>query len=307
MNAYHHSVMSKEILSYINLKDEGLYVDATLGGGGHTKKLLENNETIRVYSFDKDKDSINYNKKLEEQYTNRLKMFNDNFINFRSRLALQRITKIDGIIFDLGVSGYQLSTAARGLSFDLEGNLDMRMNQEDELTAEVIINEYSLAKLTEIIRNFGEEREAFKIAKGIIRNRQYSPIKTTWQLAEIIDKNTISPFKIKARARVFQALRIYLNAELETLKSALYDAVEMMNTGGRIIVLSYHSLEDRIVKHLFIEESKDCICPTKFPKCICDKRAKIKIITKKPLTPTALEVTENRSSKSAKMRVAEGV
>ena len=314
MNNYHQTVMNKEAVAALKVKDHGIYVDATLGGGSHTKTLLESNETIKVYAFDQDKEAISYNKPLLEKFGERLKMFNENFVHFRSWLALERITLIDGILFDLGVSKHQIATASRGMSFDLEGNLDMRMdqnsdavNKKQELTAEEIINTYPVKKLTEIFREFGEEKEAYSIAKAINKQRQYKTIKTTRELAEIIDTATRSPYKIKSKARIFQAIRIYINGEIEVLKTALDDAVQIIKPQGRIVVISYHSLEDRIVKRTFVEAAKDCVCPSNFPKCVCDKKAFVKIITKRPITPREEEIAENRSAKSAKMRVAEGL
>ena len=307
MSEYHRPVMLEEAISYLSIKDNGIYVDATLGGGGHSSAILRTNPSVRLYSFDRDGEAIIYNQRMEEEFRDRCKIFNDNFVNIRTRLALERINKIDGILFDLGVSFSQISTSARGMSFDLDGRLDMRMNQNDELTAYDVVNNYSVQDLASIIRDFGEEREALRIAHGIDNYRKNHRIETTMELGEIIERSIRSAFKIKAKARVFQGIRIYINGELEALKSALYDAVELLNPKGRIVVISYHSLEDRIVKQIFVNEEKECICPTKFPKCICDKKQRLRIITKKPLRPTNNEINENRQSRSAKMRVAESV
>lgn len=307
MTGYHRPVMLTEAVSYLSIKDNGIYVDATLGGGGHSAVILGANDTIRLYSFDRDEEAIKYNQSLVESYHGRFRIFNDNFVNIRTRLALERIAKVDGILFDLGVSFSQISTSTRGMSFDLEGKLDMRMNRQEELTAYDVVNNYSFEELAAIIRDYGEEKEAQRIANGIIKARQIRPIETTLDLSEIIDRSTRSPYKIKAKARVFQGIRIYINGELEALKSALYDAVEMLNPDGRVVVLSYHSLEDRIVKQTFINEEKTCICPTQFPKCICDKKKRLIIVTKKPLTPSLAEIADNRQARSAKMRVAQKV
>ena len=305
MSEYHRPVMLQEAISYLSIKDNGIYVDATLGGGGHSAAILRANPSVRLYSFDRDEEAIRYNHPLEEEFKDRCKIFNDNFVNIRTRLALERISRIDGILFDLGVSYSQISTSARGMSFILDGHLDMRMNQNDELTAYEVVNNYSVQELATIIRDFGEEREAFRIAQGIENYRRIRPIETTLELGEVIERSIRSAYKIKAKARVFQGIRIYINGELEALKSALYDAVELLNPLGRIVVISYHSLEDRIVKQILVNEEKECICPTQFPKCICDKKKRLKIITKKPLRPTTDEIRENRQARSAKMRVAE--
>ncbi len=304
---YHEAVMTGEIISALQIKNDGYYVDATLGGGGHTVSILESNPSCVVYAFDKDSDSLSHAESLVSQYTDRLHLFHENFVNFRSMLALERINNIDGIVFDLGVSTHQLKTASRGFGFALDGNLDMRMSQSTELTAADIVNKYSADKLIHIIREYGEEREAFRIAKGIDDYRRFRPIKTTGDLSDIIDRSIRSPYKIKAKARVFQALRIYLNGELEVLRSSLYDSVDILNRGGRIAVLSYHSLEDRIVKQIFAEEAKSCVCPPKFPKCICNKQMRLKIITKRPLIPSQEEISVNKSARSAKLRVAERI
>lgn len=304
---YHTPVMGEEVISALRVKDGGRYVDATLGGGGHTKKLLESNRNCVVYSFDKDADSVRYTDQLREEYPERLQIFHENFVNFRSMLALERINSIDGILFDLGISTHQLRSADRGFGFDLDGDLDMRMNQDSELTAAEIVNKYSPGKLVSIIREYGEEREAGRIVKGIENYRRSRPIKSTSDLSEIIDRSIRSPYKIKAKARVFQALRIYLNGELEVLRSSLYDSIDILNPGGRIVVLSYHSLEDRIVKQIFVEESKSCVCPPRIPKCVCDKEQRVKIITKRPVRPAEDEILENKSARSAKMRVAEKI
>lgn len=320
MKEYHRPVMLEESISLLSLRDKGIYVDATLGGGGHSSTILKANSTVSLYSFDRDKEAVAYSRHLESHNRKdsstekdagssavRIKIFNDNFVNIRSRLALERITKVDGILFDLGVSFSQISSSERGMSFDLDGRLDMRMNQEDELTAYDVINGYSVEEIARIIWEYGEERESNRIARGIDRRRRIKPLETTLELSEVIDRSTRSAYKIKAKARVFQGLRIFINGELEALKTALCESVELLNEGGRLVVISYHSLEDRIVKQFFVREEKDCICPAKFPKCICDKKQRLKIITKKPITPSATEVSENRQSRSAKLRAAERV
>ncbi len=307
MKEYHNPVLLNESISYLNLRDNGIYVDGTLGGGGHTSAILQKNENVVVYAFDRDKEAVEYNRGLEAKYGKRLKIFNDNFVNMRTRMALERITKVNGILLDLGVSFSQISNSERGMSFNLDGRLDMRMNQDDELTAYDVINKYPIEDLAHIFKEYGEERESFRIARGIEQHRSRRPIETTAQLAEIIDKSTRSAYKIKAKARVFQGIRIYINGELEALKSVLYDAVDLLDKGGRLVVISYHSLEDRIVKQLFVHEEKECICPPKFPKCICNKKKRLKIITRKPVKPSEKEIFQNRQARSAKLRVAERV
>jgi len=303
-NYYHIPVLLKESIEALQIKPGGIYVDATLGGGSHSELILQSNNQIQLFSFDQDVESLEQNKNLLKKYPN-LIIFKDNFANLRTRLALERIKKIDGILFDLGVSSHQINSAMRGFSFSLDGKLDMRMNQENELTAFEVINNFEPKKLKKIFLEYGEEREAFKIAREIAKSREIKQIETTLELAQIIERATSSKHKIKAKARIFQALRIYINGEMDVLKTALSDAVKMLNPGGRIVVISYHSLEDRIVKKFFQYEELDCICPNGFLKCVCDKKSRLKILTKKPLLPKEDEIKQNPRARSAKMRVAE--
>ncbi|MCB5230916.1 MAG: 16S rRNA (cytosine(1402)-N(4))-methyltransferase RsmH [Candidatus Cloacimonas sp.] len=307
MVTYHIPVLLRESVEMLNIRDEGVYVDTTFGGGGYSRAMLEANPTITLLAFDRDKDAIEKNSKMFEKFGNRFSIINDNFSNLRTHIALKKIKYIDGIVFDLGISNYQIATGERGLSFDLNGDLDMRMNQDDELTAYEVVNTYSVEELTQIFREYGEEREAYRIAKGVDSARQKGEIKTTRELADIIDLNTRSSQKIKAKARIFQSLRIYINKELESLKEGLAAAVESLNSKGRVVAISYHSLEDRIVKQYFNLETKECVCPPKFPKCVCDKTARLRLINKKPILPTEEECALNRQARSAKMRVAERI
>jgi 16S rRNA (cytosine1402-N4)-methyltransferase len=304
LSSYHVPVLLKECIDALELKTGGIYVDATLGGGGHTEHILKTQTGIRLFAFDQDEDSLKQTRHLIEEYPN-LTIIKDNFANLRTCLALERIKKIDGILFDLGVSSHQINQPERGFSFSLEGKLDMRMDKSAEVTAYDIINHYDQYQLKKIFFEYGEEKEAGKIARAIVAARSNKHLETTLELAEIIDKSVFSKQKIKAKARIFQALRIYINGEMDVLKTALSDAVKILNPGGRIVVISYHSLEDRIVKKLFQYEEKECLCPSNFPKCICDKKSTLKILTKKPLQPSEDEVNQNPRARSAKFRFAE--
>jgi len=305
MENYHQPVMLQESIEALNIREGMVYVDATLGGGGHTKAILNSVSDIRLISFDQDMDSIEHcRKNFGDRFSN-LTLVHDNFSNFWSGVALQKVKKIDGILFDLGVSSYQINEPGRGFSFSLEGDLDMRMNEASQLTAFDIVNDFPLEKLKKIFFEYGEEREAASIAKGIALERQSREIKTTLELSEIIDKYTHSHQKLKAKARIFQAIRIFLNDEINVLEKALNDAVEILNPGGRLAVISYHSLEDRMVKQLLRYHEKLCICPPNFPQCVCDKVSKVKILTRKPLTPTTAEIARNPRARSAKLRIAE--
>jgi len=305
MTDYHIPVMNNEVLRMLNIKDNGVYIDATLGGAGHSESILKTNDHARIFAFDKDKSAIEYSKQRLKPYESRYKIFNDNFVNLRTHLALSRIKKADGILFDLGVSSYQIDNPLKGFSFSKNGKLDMRMNQMIGISAFDVINNFSFEKLAKIFREYGEEKEAARIANRIVSDREATKIETTVQLAEIIEKSTHSRFKIKAKARIFQALRIYVNNEMKDLESALKEAVLALKPKGRIVVISYHSLEDRIVKKFFKEEEKECQCPASFPKCVCNKVSTIKIISRKPIVPSSKEINMNSRAKSAKLRVAE--
>jgi 16S rRNA (cytosine1402-N4)-methyltransferase len=302
---YHKPVLLQEAIDFLAIHDNGLYVDATLGGGGHTQAILDANPTNRVISFDQDKEAIEHTLNLQKRYAGRLTIVHENFSNLWTQLSLLRIKKIDGILFDLGISSHQIDFAKRGFSFMVEGDLDMRMNSNQYTTAYEVINTFSEQRLNEIFWNFGEERESRKIAQAIVREREKRPIKTTLQLSEIIDFATYSHQKMKAKARIFQSLRIFINSELDVLKTALKDAVRVLNPNGRMVVISYHSLEDRIVKRFFREEEKKCSCPESFFVCLCSGQSTIKVITKKPVIPTMEEMSQNPRARSAKMRVAE--
>ncbi len=305
MKEYHVPVLLAECLEALDLQDGKIYVDATFGGGGHSKKILESGKDIKLFAFDQDPDSIEQSKILTEKYPEKFVMIKENFANIRTGLALERIKKVDGILFDLGVSSHQINEPARGFSFSGDGDLNMRMDQNTELTAADVVNTYSFEELAKIFREYGEEKEAARIASNIILERAKKEIQTTLQLSTIIENCIISKKSIKAKARIFQALRIYINKEMEVLKTALNDSVKILNHGGRIVVISYHSLEDRIVKNIFKYEAKSCICPPEFPLCVCDKVATLNIISRKPVVPTVQEIEKNPRARSAKLRIAQ--
>ncbi len=305
MKEYHVPVLLAECLEALNLRDGKVYVDATFGGGGHSKKILESGKDIKLFGVDQDPDSIEQSKKLKDLFPENFVMIKENFANMRTGLALERIKKVDGILFDLGVSSHQINDPARGFSFRGDGDLNMRMDQTTELTAADVVNTYSFAELARIFREYGEEKEAARIANNIIIERNKKEIKTTLQLSTIIENCIISKKSIKAKARIFQALRIYINKEMEVLKTALNDSIKILNPGGKIVVISYHSLEDRIVKNIFKYEAKECICPPEFPQCVCDKVSTLKIISRKPVVPTLNEIENNPRARSAKLRIAQ--
>ncbi|MEA2097272.1 MAG: 16S rRNA (cytosine(1402)-N(4))-methyltransferase RsmH [Candidatus Cloacimonadota bacterium] len=305
MREYHVPVLLAECLEALDLQDGKIYVDATFGGGGHSCGILESGKDIKLIGFDHDPDSIEQSKILKDKYPEKFVMIKENFANIRTGLALERIKKVDGILFDLGVSSHQINDPARGFSFSGDGDLNMRMDQGSNLTAADVVNTYSFEELAKIFREYGEEKEAARIASNIILERSKKEIQTTLQLSTIIENCIISKKSIKAKARIFQALRIYINKEMEVLKTALNDSVKILNPGGRLVVISYHSLEDRIVKNIFKYEAKSCICPPEFPICVCDKVSTLKILSRKPVVPREQEIENNPRARSAKLRIAQ--
>ena len=300
----HVSVMAKEAVEYLNIRPHALIIDATLGGGGHAKAILEASKTVKLIGIDQDADALEAAKENLREFGDRVAFIRDNFSNIRSMIGDR---KINGILFDLGVSSYQIDAAERGFSFQADAPLDMRMDKSAKVSAKDLINDLGQEETERIIKDFGEDRYFKRIAAAIIRKR---PINTTTELAEIIKRSIpkTSPINAtKSIARVFQAFRIAVNRELESLKKALEDSIDFLAPKGRIVVISYHSLEDRIVKELFKRESVDCICPPKLPACVCNHRKKLNIITKKPITPDDAELKANLRSRSAKLRAAEHI
>lgn len=308
MNSFHTPVFRKEAIDFLKIKSKGIYVDATLGGGGHLSAMFEAVDDITVVAFDADKDAIEYAKlKLIRPLAkeNRIIFVNKNFSYLSSALALNRIDSIDGILFDLGISSHQIITNNRGFSFSHNARLDMRMNQNGNVSAYEVVNFYPKTELARVIHEYGEDRYWKRITKKIVESRTKKPIKTTFQLRELIEDVIPKRYSIKSIARVFQAIRIEVNKELDSLQKGLESAVPVLKKGSRIVVISYHSLEDRIVKNFFKYENLKCICPPSFPKCVCNKEQRLKIITKHPRMPSAREIEKNPRARSAKLRVAE--
>jgi 16S rRNA (cytosine1402-N4)-methyltransferase len=308
MEFSHVSILLKECMDGLDIKPDGIYVDGTLGGGGHTFKLIQFIDGGKVIGIDQDQDAL-------EAASKRLSIFGDKFIpvhnNFSNLLEVLEtlgIKKIDGFLLDLGVSSYQLDEAERGFSYMNDGQLDMRMNQEDEFSAYDVVNTYSEDELTRIIREYGEENWANRIAKFIVEARSEKPLETTFELVDII-KNAIPASARKdgphPAKRTFQAIRIEVNNELKIIEKTIEDAVSVMNKGGRVAIITFHSLEDRIVKNTFKKLAQGCICPPEFPVCICNNKPKVKIISRKPILPSEREVIDNPRARSAKLRVAE--
>lgn len=306
MEFEHISVLAEETIENLNIKPDGIYADLTLGKGGHSKKILEKlSDKGRLIAFDQDKEAIMAAKENLKDFSNVIYV-NTNFENFESTLKDLNISKIDGALMDIGVSSYQIDNASRGFSYMHDGPLDMRMDVENELTAETIVNEYSKEELTEIFSKYGEERFSKTIARNIVDYRNKQRIDTTFKLRDIVNKSVRSK-EAHPEKRVFQALRIEVNRELEVLENTIEDVVDHLNVGGRLCIITFHSLEDRIVKNKFKDLEKDCTCPPGLPVCVCDTVRKVKIITNKPIVAGKKELSENSRSKSAKLRVCQRV
>ena len=309
MEFKHLPVMPKEALEGLNVRPGGIYVDATLGGGGHTSGILEKLGDGILIAFDLDENALK-NARARFPGESRLRLVNDNFKNMPYVLDEMGIGAIDGVIFDLGISSPQIDDPKRGFSYMHDAALDMRMDTNQSLDAYKVVNEYSMDELIKIFREYGEERAAYSIAKDIVDSRRIKPIETTFKLVKIIErhypKNPAHRSGHPAK-RVFQALRIEVNGELTGLAEAVESAALRLKKGGRIAVITFHSLEDRIVKNVFKELEKDCICPPNIPVCVCGKRKEIEILTKKPLVAGEDELAFNPRAASAKLRIAERV
>ena len=305
----HVSVLLHETVDGLNVRPDGIYVDATLGGGGHAYEVCSRlNDKGRFIGIDQDADAIKAAGERLAGFGEKVTIIRSNYRDMKPQLQSIGVDKVDGIVIDLGVSSYQLDTAERGFSYRVDAPLDMRMDQRQKMTAKDIVNDYSEAELYRVIRDYGEDRFAKNIAKHIVAERGKGPIETTEQLNEII-RHAI-PMKIRKAAghpskRTFQAIRIELNHELDVLKDSLDDMIDMVNPGGRICIITFHSLEDRIVKSSFRKNENPCICPSHFPVCVCGRTSKGKVVTRKPILPSKEEMESNSRSKSAKLRIFE--
>ena len=309
MQYRHVPVMVKEVIDYLNCSSGKAYVDGTLGGGGHARAILDaiGAEGCLV-GIDRDPDAIAYAGKSFHRYKPNVHIFHDNYTNLPKILSRLHIAGVDGILLDLGLSLYQLEGSGRGFSFMREEPLDMRMNPEQGRTAEAIVNRLSEKELAGIIGRYGEESWAVRIAKSIVAARRQQAIRSSLQLAEVVKKAIPARHRrgrIHPATRTFQAIRIAVNQELEALERFLYEAVNFLNPGGRLCILSFHSLEDRIVKERFKALARGCNCPPHFPKCVCGKTPQVSILTKKPVRPGQAEVQANPMARSARLRAAE--
>lgn len=311
MEFKHVPVMLNEVLDGLNIKKDGVYVDCTVGGGGHSFEIAKRLKNGHLYAFDRDEDAIKTSTKRLAEFGNKVSLIKANYKEAPRILQEMGVSKIDGFLIDLGVSSYQIDEGERGFSFVHDGKLDMRMDrQEKVLTAEQIVNTFSQEKLAYIFQTYGEEEFAKSIAKNIVLKRQEKKIETTFELRDIIENSM--PKKIVfsrggASKKVFQALRIYINGELDGLDNLLEQLIEMLAPNGRGAVLTFHSLEDRIVKNVFKTNSTDCLCPPKTPICICGHKASVRLVSRKPLIASEEEQKINSRSTSAKLRVIEKI
>ena len=311
MEFKHKSVLLYETVDELNIKPDGIYVDGTLGGGGHSYEIAKRlSEGGRLIGIDQDEEAIKAASKRLEPYMDRVTIVRNNYCNMDKVLDELGIDKVDGIMLDLGVSSYQLDAADRGFTYNVDTALDMRMDQRQEITAKDIVNEYSEFDLYRIIRDYGEDRFAKNIAKHIVAARQEKPIETTFELNDII--KAAVPMKVRATGghpskRTYQAIRIELNKELEVLENSIDMMIDRLKPEGRLCIITFHSLEDRIVKTRFRNNENPCTCPPSFPACVCGKVPKGRVITRKPVVPTDEEINENSRSKSSKLRVFERV
>ena len=304
----HKSVLLYETVGSLNIKPGGIYVDGTLGGGGHAYEVCKRLGSGRLIGIDQDADAIAAAGQRLEHFKDKVTIVRSNYENIKTVLEDLELSKVDGIYLDLGVSSYQLDKASRGFTYREDAPLDMRMDQRNTTTAADIVNTYGEMELYRIIRDYGEDNFAKNIAKHIVREREEHPIETTGQLAEII-KNAI-PARVRATGghpakRTFQAIRIECNHELDVLEHSIDTMIGLLNPGGRLSIITFHSLEDRIVKNRFRTNENPCICPHEFPVCVCGRKSKGKVISRKPVLPSEKELEENSRSKSAKLRVFE--
>lgn len=304
LNVRHKPVMIKETLESLGIRSGGQYIDCTVGEGGHANALLSTtNQSVRLLGMDLDSEALEIAKSRLERYGDRVDLIKGTFAEMESLALIKGLGPVDGVLFDLGVSSLQLETARRGFSFSREGPLDMRFDAEQEVSALDIVNQWKEAKLASLLKEYGEEPRARRVAREIVGAR---PITTTANLAMVVARSAKrSPRRINPATKTFQAVRMAVNGEICNIKSGLEQAIRVLAPGGRLVTISYHSLEDRIVKQLFRRESSDCICSHETPECICNHAATLRLIDRKVRRPTKAEVEENPRSRSARLRVAE--
>lgn len=309
MEFNHYSVLLNETIANLNIKPDGIYVDGTLGGGGHSYEIASRLTTGHLYGFDQDTDALKAAGERLKPFADRVTTIHSNYEFMKEKLAEQGITKVDGIMLDLGVSSFQLDEADRGFTYRVDdAPLDMRMDKDKEMTAADIVNTYSPEDLTRVLFTYGEEKFSKQIVKNIVKEREKAPILTAGQLNKIIAESIPKKAQVgqgHPSKRTYQALRIELNRELTVLEDHIDDMIDLLNPGGRLCIITFHSLEDRITKVAFKRNEDPCTCPKDFPVCVCGKKSKGKVISRKPILPSDKELEENSRSKSAKLRVFE--
>lgn len=311
MEFKHKSVLLNETIESLNVKPDGIYVDGTLGGGGHSYEICKRlGKKGRLIGIDQDADAIEAASSRLEEFKDKISLVHSNYNNIKSVVNDIGINKVDGIVLDLGVSSYQLDNPERGFTYREDVPLDMRMDRESSMTARDIVNDYSEMELFRVIKDYGEEQFAKNIAKHIVKARSEKPIETTGELNEII--KAAIPAKMREHGghpskKTYQAIRIELNHELTVLENSLDTMIELLNPKGRLSIITFHSLEDRIVKNIFRKNMNPCTCPPDFPVCVCGKKPTGRIITRKPIVPSEEEIAENKRAKSSKLRVFERI
>ena len=307
---YHVSVLLDECIQGLNIKPDGIYVDGTLGGAGHSSQIAARLTTGRLIGIDRDPVALKAAGERLAPYADRVTLVHSNFCEFASVLEQLQIPGVDGILLDLGVSSPQLDDGARGFSYMADAPLDMRMNNEDALTAHIVVNTWPYEELKRILYEYGEERYAPQIASAICRKRENAPIETTLELVDVI-RSAMPPQALREKQhpakRSFQAIRIAVNDDLGSVEKVMRDAIPCLNPGGRLAIITFHSLEDRIVKNGMAEASKGCTCPPNFPVCVCGKKPKVKLISRKPIVSGEEELERNPRARSAKLRVCEKI
>ena len=311
INFSHKSVLLDECIEALNIKPDGIYVDGTLGGAGHSREIAKRlGDNGMLIAIDQDEDAIKVASERLAVYGDKVRIVRNNFSNLADVCRELGVDKIDGLLLDIGVSSYQINEASRGFSYMADAPLDMRMDKRSALSAWNVVNEYSEAELKRIIYEYGEDRFAGKIASKIVFARSQSPINTTGELVQVV-KNAMPAAMREGGShpakRTFQAIRIEVNKELSVITPAIRSAVELLNGGGRIAIITFHSLEDRIVKQEFAQMTKGCTCPKDFPVCVCGNKPRLRLVNNKPILPSAQELEENSRSHSAKLRVAEKI
>ena len=310
MNFQHTPVLLNEIIENLNIKEDGIYVDGTLGGAGHSKEIAKKLKTGKLIGIDQDMNALKKSEEVLSPYKDNVILVHNNYENIDVVLKELNIPKVDGILLDIGVSSHQLDEESRGFSYHNDAPLDMRMDKSNTISAWDVVNNYSQKELEQIIFDYGEDRWAKRIAEFIVMEREEKAIDTTLELVSAIKKAIPKAVRMEGNhpaKKTFQAIRIEVNRELEVLKNSIEKMVDLLNPGGRLLIITFHSLEDRIVKEHFRELYKNCICPPEIPQCVCEKRREIKIITRKPIIPSDKEISDNPRSRSSKLRIAEKI